>query len=59
MLPVRRAAVPALPFDAELPGQRHAALTLARGIGIAVLAVIALGVFLAGALALGAVVMIS
>lgn len=56
---VRRADVPALHFQTEFPDQRHAAVALARGIGIAILAVSALALFLVGALALGAVVMMS
>lgn len=58
MLHQRRAVVPDLQFDAELGDQRHAALALARGIGIAIIALVALAMFLVGALALGAVVMI-
>ena len=57
MLQLRRAAVPALPLDAD-PAHRHAAWALARGIGVSVLAVSALIMFLFGALALGAVVLI-
>jgi hypothetical protein len=58
MLHLRREVVPAGEFDGELPDHRHAAMALARGVGICILAVGALGVFLVGALALGAVVMI-
>lgn len=58
MLHQRRALGPDLRFDTEITDQRHAALALARGIGIAIIALVALAVFLVGALALGAVVMI-
>lgn len=58
MVHQRRAVVPALQFDSELRDQRHAVVALARGIGVAIIAVGALAVFLVGALALGAVLMI-
>lgn len=58
MVHQRRAVTSALQFDPELPDQRHAVVALARGIGVAILAVGALAIFLVGALALGAVLMI-
>lgn len=59
MLHLRRDVVPALQFETDLPDQRHAAVALARGIGIAIIALCALALFLVGALALGAVVMMT
>ena len=58
MLHLRRDVVPSVDIDTGFADQRHAALALARGIGICLVAVSALIVFCVGALALGTVVFI-
>jgi hypothetical protein len=59
MLHQRSADVPVLHPEADLPAQRHAVLALARGIGFVIIALFALALFLVGALALGAAVMMT
>lgn len=57
MLHLRRDLVPVMQFEAELPDHRHAALALARAIGISILVVAALAMFAFGAFALGTVLL--